>query len=61
MIALVFAISPGISIFSNGSISSQTLLAQQQSNSNLTSTKEQQIQTNFTSAEQKLLTEGNFF
>ena len=61
LVALVFAISPGISIFSNGSISSQTLLAQQQSNSNLTSTKEQQIQTNFTSAEQKLLTEGNSF
>jgi hypothetical protein len=52
---------PGISIFSNGSISSPTLIAQQQSNSNLTSTEEPQIQTNFTSAEQKLLTEGNSF
>jgi pimeloyl-ACP methyl ester carboxylesterase len=36
-------------------------LAQQQSISNLTSTEEQQIQSNFTSAEQKMLTEGNSF
>jgi pimeloyl-ACP methyl ester carboxylesterase len=49
IIALVFAISPGISIFSNGAISTQTLIAQQQP------------QSNFTSAEQQLLTEGNSF
>ena len=47
----VLVISTGISIFSNGSISQppQTLLAQQQLPSNLTS------------AEQQLLTEGNSF
>ena len=60
IIALVFAISPGISIFSNGSISTQSLLAQQQPQSNLTSA-EQQPQSNLTSAEQQLLTEGNSF
>ena len=51
--AIVLAISPGISIFSSGSISPppQTLLAQQQP----------QPQSNFTSAEQQLLTEGNSF
>ena len=47
--AIVLAISISISIFSSDSISSQTLLAQQQP------------QSNFTSAEQQLLTEGNSF
>ena len=60
IIALGLVISTGIPIFSNGSISTQTLLAQQQPQSNLTSA-EQQPQSNFTSAEQQLLTEGNSF
>ena len=53
LFAIVLAISPGISIFSSGSISPplQTLLAQQQP----------QPQSNLTSAEQQLLTEGNSF
>ena len=60
IIAIGLVISTGISIFSNGSISTQSLLAQQQPQSNLTSA-EQQPQSNFTSAEQQLLTEGNSF
>jgi len=60
IVAISLVISTSISIFSNGSISSQTLLAQQQqSQSNLTSAGEQQ--SSFTSAEQRLLTEGNSF
>ena len=46
-IAIGLVISTGISIFSNGFISTQILMAQQQPQSNLTS------------AEQQLLTEGN--
>ena len=49
IIVVVFIVSASISIFNMGSISSQTLFAQQQS------------QSNFTSAEQQLLTEGNSF
>ena len=49
-IAIVLVVLPGMSIFSSGSISPQTLLAQQQL-----------PQSNFTSAEQQLLTEGNSF
>jgi pimeloyl-ACP methyl ester carboxylesterase len=48
MIAIGIAISTSISIFSNGSIFTQTLMAQQP-------------QSNFTSAEQQLLAEGNSF
>ena len=58
--AIVLVISPGISIFGNGSISPQTLLAQQQNQSNSTFAG-QQLHSNFTSAEQQLLTEGNSF
>ena len=53
IIAIVLVVSSGISIFDIGPISSQTLLAQQQQQS--------QSQSNFTSAEQQLLTEGNSF
>jgi hypothetical protein len=48
LIAIVLVVLPGISIFSSGFISPQTLLGQQQL-----------PQSNFTSAEQRLLTEGN--
>jgi pimeloyl-ACP methyl ester carboxylesterase len=51
IIAIGLTISTSISIFSNGSISTQTLFAQQQP----------QLQSNFTSAAQQLLTEGNSF
>jgi pimeloyl-ACP methyl ester carboxylesterase len=71
IIAIGLVISTGISIFSNGSISTETLLAQQQPQFNLTSAEqqpqsnltsaEQQPQFNLTSAEQQLLTEGNSF
>ena len=61
IIALVFAMLPNTSISSNGSVSPQTLLAQQQVGSNSTSAELQPPQSNFTSAEQKLLTEGNSF
>ena len=50
LIAIVLVVLPGISIFSSGFISPQALLAQQQL-----------PQSNFTSAEQQLLTEGNSF
>ena len=50
-----------MTIFSNGSFSTQTLMAQQQPQSNLTSTEQQQSPSNFTSAERQLLTEGNSF
>ena len=48
IIAIVLIVPTGISIFSNGFNSPQTLWAQQQ-------------KSNFTSAEQQLLTEGNSF
>jgi pimeloyl-ACP methyl ester carboxylesterase len=53
IIAIVLVVSSGISIFGIGPISFQTLLAQQQQRS--------QTPSNFTSAEQQLLTEGNSF
>jgi hypothetical protein len=58
--AIGLVISSGTSLFNNGA---QPLMAQQQVKSNLTSTGQQpQSQSsNFTSAEQKLLTEGNAF
>jgi hypothetical protein len=58
--AIGLVISSGASLFNNGA---QPLMAQQQVESNLTSTGQQpQSQSsNFTSAEQKLLTEGNTF
>ena len=49
VIAIVLIITTSISMFSSGSISTQTLLAQQQ------------LQSNLTSAEQQLLAEGNSF
>jgi pimeloyl-ACP methyl ester carboxylesterase len=49
VITVVLVVSTSLSIFNMGSISSQTLSAQQQP------------QSNFTSAEQQLLTEGNSF
>jgi pimeloyl-ACP methyl ester carboxylesterase len=51
IIAIGLVISSGVSIFSNGIISPQILMAQQQ----------ELPQSNFTSAEQQLLTEGNSF
>jgi hypothetical protein len=58
--AIGLVISSGASLFNNGA---QTLMAQQQVESNLTSTGQQpQSQSsNFTSAEQKLLAESNTF
>jgi len=53
IIAIVLVVSSGISIFSIDFIPSQILLAQQQQGS--------QTQSNFTSAEQQLLTKGNSF
>jgi pimeloyl-ACP methyl ester carboxylesterase len=64
IIAISLVISSGVPIFSNGIISPQTLLAQQQQQqvqSNSTSTEQELPQSNFTSVEQKLLTEGNSF
>ena len=52
ILAILLAISTSISIFGSGSISPPTLLAQQQT---------QLPKSNFTSAEQQLLTEGNSF
>ena len=52
ILAIFLVISPSISIFGSGSILSSPLLAQQQP---------QLPKSNFTSAEQQLLTEGNSF
>jgi hypothetical protein len=49
IIVVVFIVAASMSIFNMGTISTQTLFAQQQP------------QTNFTSTEQQLLTEGNSF
>jgi Stress responsive A/B Barrel Domain len=57
--AIGLVISSGASLFNNGT---QTLMAQQQVEFNLTSPGQiPQSQSNFTSAEQKLLTESNTF
>jgi pimeloyl-ACP methyl ester carboxylesterase len=61
MIVIGLVISTGISIFRNGSISPQILMAEQNPQSNLTSAGQQHPQSNFTSTEQQLLTEGNSF
>ena len=58
---IVLAISISLSTFNSDSISPQTILAQQQLQSNSTIVEQQQPQSNFTSAEQQLLTEGNSF
>jgi pimeloyl-ACP methyl ester carboxylesterase len=61
IIAISLAIPAGVSIFNSGPISLQTLLGQQQPQSNTISTGQQLPQSNLTSAELQLLTEGNSF